>query len=137
MANQESEKETGLEKREARLPEGVERTHPGREFIPLADIHESETEVVVLADMPGVGPDGVEVTLERNVLTIHGRVEDLRPEGHQLAYAEYEVGDYRRTFTVSERVDRDGISASMRNGVLQLTLPKVDRSPQRIDIRAD
>jgi HSP20 family molecular chaperone IbpA len=136
MANAENEKkETALQKREAQLPEGVERTQEGRQFLPLADIYETANEVVVKADMPGVSSDRVDITLERSVLTIRGRAEGVVPEGHQLAYSEYEVGDFTRSFTLSEQVDQDGIEASMTDGVLTLTLPKSGPSQRRIEVR--
>ena len=136
MANTESEnKETGLQKRETQLPEGVEHMKQGRQFLPLADIYETDGEVVVLADMPGVNADHVDITLERNVLTIQGRAESAQPEGHDLAYAEYEIGDFTRSFTLSEQVDREGIEAKMTDGVLTLTLPKSTPTLKRIDVK--
>jgi len=138
MANQENQsKENALQKREASLPEGVERTKEGRQFLPLADIYETENEVVVLADMPGVGAQGVDITLERNVLTIRGRAENVVPEGHELAYGEYEIGDFTRSFTLSEQVDRDAIEASVNHGVLTLRLPKSGPEVKRIAVRSD
>lgn len=129
--------ETGLVKREAQLPDGVERTHEGRQFLPLSDIYETENEVVVRADMPGVSADRIDVTLERNVLTIRGRAESVAPEGHDLAYAEYEVGDFSRSFTLSEQVDRDAIEAQMKDGVLTLTLPKAGPTIKKIQVSVD
>lgn len=138
MANTEKNApETGLEKREARLPEGVERTKAGREFLPRADIYETENEVVVQADMPGVSGDQVDITLERNVLTLRGRAETVVPAGHELAYAEYEIGDFARSFRLSEQVDRDGIEARMSHGVLTLTLPKAGPERRRIAVKAE
>ena len=138
MANAENVKnESGLLKREAQLPEGVECTKEGNQFLPLADIYETTEEVVVLADMPGVSADQIDITLERNVLTIRGHAESAVPEAHQLAYAEYEVGDFTRTFTLSEQVDRDGIEAKMKDGVLTLTLPKAGPTLTRIAVKSD
>ena len=138
MANVENvNSETDLLKREAQLPEGVERTKEGNQFLPLADIYETTDEVVVLADMPGVTADQVDITLERNVLTIRGHAESVVPEGHQLAHAEYEVGDFTRSFTLSEQVDRDGIEAKMKDGVLTLTLPKAGPTLKRIAVKSD
>jgi HSP20 family molecular chaperone IbpA len=138
MANTENKKEeTGLQKREAQLPEGVERTKEGRQFLPLSDIYETNDAVVVVADMPGVSADDVDITLERNLLTIHGRAESAVPEGFELAYAEYEVGDFSRSFTLSEQVDRDGIEAKMADGVLTLTLPKSTPTMKRIDVKTE
>lgn len=113
-----------VEKREAQMPAGAERISPRRVFMPRADIFESGESVVVLADMPGVDEKSLDITLEKNVLTISGRVEPMLPKGYNLAYAEYEIGDYQRVFTLSDEVDREGITAVVKNGVLKLTLPK-------------
>ena len=138
MANTENERTEGsLEKREAQLPEGMEHTREGRQFSPPADIYESEDTVWVVADMPGVGSGGVDVTLEKNVLTIRGQVADWRPEGYGLAYAEYQVGDFVRSFVVSDEIDRDRIEARARDGVLTLTLPKKEPSKRRVEVKVD
>ena len=135
MADHEKEREdTGLEKREATLPEGVERTHEGREFIPRADIYETNDSVVVMADMPGVPASGVDVSLEKNVLTIRGKVQGATIEGLSQAYREYVDGDFFRTFSISNEVDRDGIEARMNNGVLTLTLPKTGPTTKKIEV---
>lgn len=135
MANHEKERDdTSLSKREATLPEGVERTREGREFVPLADIYETNETVVVLADMPGVPAEGVEISLERDILTIRGKVEAGMAENVSLSYREYQDGDFVRTFAVSSEVDRDGIEASMKNGVLTLTLPKTGPTTKKIDV---
>jgi len=119
-----SEQMQTVEKREAQAPEGAERIRPRKMFMPRADIFESGESIVILADMPGVDEKSVDITLEKNVLTITGTVEPLVPQGHELAYAEYEVGDYQRVFTLTDEVDREGITAAVKNGVLKLTLPK-------------
>lgn len=113
------------EKEEAVEPEGVERTRPGRVYVPRVDIYETETDVIVLADVPGVDADSLDITLEKNVLTIDGKVEPEPVEGYELAHAEYGVGDYHRAFTISEDVNRENIEASIQNGVLRLVLPKI------------
>jgi HSP20 family protein len=119
-----SEQMQTLEKQEAQSPAGTERMRPRKVFMPRADIFESGESVVILADMPGVDEKSVDITLEKNVLTITGTVEPMVPAGYELAYAEYEVGDYQRVFTLTDEVDREGITAVVKNGVLKLTLPK-------------
>ena len=90
----------------------------------------------MMLEMPGVGPDRVEITLENRVLTIRGRVEPMKPENLQLAYAEYGEGDFERAFTLSEDFDPDRIEAEMRNGVLTLTLPRsAEPQPKRIAVK--
>ena len=82
-----------------------ERTHDRPMFLPQVDIYETETGLVVAADLPGVKPDGLEVTLEKRVLSIYGRVDEETPEGYSLVYREYEVGDFehRDSFKWSPR----------------------------------
>ena len=76
--------------------------------------------------MPGVDEKSIDITLEKSVLTLLGRVEQETHEGYCAAYVEYEAGDYERAFTLSDEIDRDRIEASVKNGVLRLTLPKAE-----------
>ncbi len=110
---------------------GAERTRDRLAFVPRADIYETEEAIVVVADMPGVDANSVDIMLEDNVLTINGYVEPEQPVGYSLAYAEYQVGDYERAFTVSDQIDRDGIEAVVKDGVLRLYLPKVTEARRR------
>jgi len=106
-------------------------------YRPRADIYETDESIVVLADMPGVAPDGIDVTLERGVLTIRGRVPDLPHEGYRRVYAEYQEGDFERSFTLSEHIDADRIEARMQDGVLTLALPKAEPArSRRIEVKA-
>ncbi|MDX1614930.1 MAG: Hsp20/alpha crystallin family protein [Candidatus Promineifilaceae bacterium] len=126
-----SEPTMEIEKREAELPAGTERTRMTETFIPSVDIYETEDTVFLLADMPGVDDESIDITLEKNVLTIRGEVEAQSPDEHEPAYSEYRVGDYERTFTLSDEVDRDRIEATMKNGVLRLRLPKAEEAKTR------
>ena len=120
-----------MTKTEARIPEGVERTKPRRVFRPDVDITEREDDTILIADMPGVDGRSLDITLEKNIITIKGRVEQEVPEGHRLVYGEYEVGDYERAFTLSDEVDKDRIQATIKNGVLRLVLPKAAAAKTR------
>lgn len=114
-----------MQKQEAQAPQGAEFTRARRVFMPRADIYEMPEAIVLVADMPGVDEKGVDITLEKNVLTISGHVEPEKvAENARLAYEEYEVGDYQRVFTLSDEVDREHIEAALKNGVLRVTLPK-------------
>jgi HSP20 family molecular chaperone IbpA len=113
-----------VEKQEVETVNGSERTRARRAYVPRVDIYETNGEIVVLADMPGVDEKSVDITLEKNVLIINGYVETVKPDNYSLAYAEYEEGDYQRSFTLSDEVDRERIEATVKNGVLQLHLPK-------------
>ena len=114
-----------------------ERTHERPAFIPRVDIYETETGLVVVADLPGVSPDGLEVTLEKRVLSIYGRVEEDAPEGYSLAYREYAVGDFERQFTLSGDFDMNGIEANLKHGVLHLAIPRAqEAAAKRIEVRS-
>lgn len=105
-------------------------------FRPWTDVCETENGVVIAVDMPGVGPDDAEITLEKRVLTIRGRSRPRQPEGYRLAYAEYEEGDYERVFSLSEEIDEAKIKAAVVNGVLMLELPKAEPAkPKRIEVK--
>jgi HSP20 family protein len=100
-------------------------------FRPSVDILDTPNEVLLVADVPGVDEAHLEVTLDKNVLTIHGTVEQPSFEGYTPARTEYAVGDFERVFTLSEDVGREGIDATVKDGVLQLRLPKTARSQRR------
>jgi HSP20 family protein len=116
--------EKEMQKREASSPVETERTQARKVFIPRVDICETKDAIVLLADMPGVDEKSIDITLEKNVLTLLGRVEPETYEGYRAAYVEYDAGDYERAFTLSDEIDRERIDASVKNGVLRLTLPK-------------
>ena len=116
---------------------GAERTREGLAFIPRVDIYETEDGIVLKADMPGVGEESVDITLEKNVLTINGYVEPEEREDYCLTYAEYRVGDYQRSFTVSNEIDQDKIEATLKNGVLTLNLPKAVPTTKKIGVSAE
>jgi HSP20 family molecular chaperone IbpA len=114
-----------VQKQEEIPGEEMERTRSRRSFVPRADIYETENEIIVLTDIPGANKDTVDIMLEKNVLTITGYVEPAIPSGFEIAYAEYEEGDYQRSFRLSDEIDRDKIEAVVSEGVLRLRLPKV------------
>jgi HSP20 family protein len=114
-----------------------ERTRPGQYFQPAVDIYETREEIVVQADVPGVPPDAVDVQLEGDQLTIEARVRGEDYEGLKPLHVEYGVGGFYRRFTLGEAIDRDGIKAEVRNGVLTLRLPKAARARvRRIAVQA-
>lgn len=115
-----------IQKKEAETVEGVERTKAARVYTPAVDIVERKEDIVVLADVPGADEKSVDITLEKNILTICGRVEEEKYENIRLNVAEYGIGDYERTFTLSDEINRDRIKATVKNGVLKVVLPKAD-----------
>lgn len=127
-----------VEKKEAKLREGIERTRARRVYIPSVDIIEREEDIVLVADMPGVDDKSLDITLEKDTLTIDGHVEESIPEGHRLRVSEYGIGDYHRVFTLSDEIDKEKINATVRHGVLRLTLPKAEAvKTRRIPVRAE
>lgn len=118
-------------KQEFETPQGTERTKARKVYLPLVDIRETDEALLLTADIPGVDEQGVEVTIEKNVLTLRGMVGAEIPPGFELTYAEYGVGDYERSFTLPGEIDREKIEASIRNGVLTLTLPKLRQAMAR------
>lgn len=105
-------------------------------FAPRADILEDSEKVTILLDMPGVGPEGLEVNLDQDTLSVEGRMEVKMVANLKLAHREFGAGTYRRTFTISNAVDRDRIAASIKHGVVELTLPKKEElKPKKIPVR--
>jgi HSP20 family protein len=121
------------EKREV-TPERGELTREGIYFTPAVDICESEKELVILADMPSVKPEGVDIELKEGVLSIAGKVADAAQAGESLLL-EYKQGNYFRSFRITDSVDGSKIAASISNGVLKLILPKHEKAiPRKIPI---
>jgi len=115
----------------------AERTRDRVAFVPRADIYEMDDEIVVVADMPGVDENSVDIGLENNVLTINGLVATEQPEGYSMTYAEYRVGDYHRAFSLSDEIDQEGIEATVKDGVLRLRMPKITEAKvKKIAIKA-
>lgn len=115
-----------LKKQQAQAPVEAERTRTRKVYVPRADIYETKDTIVLITDMAGVDEKSIDITLEKNVLTINGAVEPLSFKGYSLAYAEYDTGDYQRAFTISNEVDRDKIEAKINNGVLRVILHKAE-----------
>jgi len=117
--------------------EGGQRNPPRPVFLPPADIYETKDSIVLLAEMPGVSTEGVDISLERRVLTIRGHSAANEHAGYQRVYNEYAGGDYERVFTLSENINRDRIEATLKDGVLQLVLPKAEAAKARkIELKA-
>jgi HSP20 family protein len=113
-----------------------EKTVPGRYYIPYTDIHETDEALTVVMEMPGVEKKDINVSLENDVLRVDGQIDfGKKYEGMEPVYTEYNVGPYTRSFTLSNRIDQEKISAQLEDGVLTLTLPKAKEAlPRRISI---
>ena|ERR1700730_2047413 len=110
-------------------------TVPARTFMPTADIYEAEAALTVVLEMPGVDKSNVEISVESGVLTIEGRLDFAKYRGMQPVYTEYNVGNYRRSFSLSNTIDQSKIRAEMTDGVLMVVLPKAEEAkPRRITV---
>jgi HSP20 family protein len=108
-----------------------------RAVLPAVDVYEDETGITLLADMPGVPRDQLELKVEGDALSIEGAVRAAMPEGLEAVYAEVRVPRYRRTFTLSRELDAARIDASLKDGVLTLRIPKqAFAQPRRIEVQA-
>jgi HSP20 family protein len=130
--------ETSIDKRESQEVQQAERMRPGRTYIPNVDIIEREDKLLLVADMPGVKPDDLDIRYERGELTIHGKVQP-RAGAEQQSYLlrEYGVGDYYRAFQIGKGIDSSKIEAELKDGVLTLQLPKTEAAvPRRIAVKS-
>lgn len=115
----------------------VESTRPAKEkrntlfYAPNTDIYETRDAIIVVADMPGVDDKHVEVQLENDVLTLTGQPSPEEVHGLDILHREYSIGDYQRSFTLSDNVKRENIKARIKDGVLRITLPKAKGNQPR------
>jgi len=135
MADKESREIQVKEKQEVAGP--AEQTKPGLVFIPDVDIFETDKSITLLADMPGVKTKDLCIDLRDNILTLSGDVAPFEGPDENDVSIEYEIGKYHRQFTLSEVIDQGNIDARLQDGVLRLTLPKVEKAaPKKIEVRA-
>jgi HSP20 family protein len=126
---------TAIEKRENRentinVPEKIEQA-PQTYYTPLVDVIESGEAFVFQADLPGVKAGDVDVSFENGVLTIEGKVTPRQPEGQNYVWREYGVGHFYRSFNVDTPVNAEAIKAQLKNGVLELYVPKAESARTR------
>ena len=128
--------ESAIEKQQAGEIAQAEYTRSGRQYRPNVDILETTEELTVLVDVPGCSAKDIDIHFEKGELTIHGQVPPRQNEGAAYLLQEYGVGDFHRTFQVSEVIDAERIAAECRNGVLTLHLPKVEAAkPRKIEVK--
>ena len=135
MAESESNALQAREKTEVAAP--AEQTRPGVIFTPAVDIFETDKEITLLADMPGVKAADLNIDLHENVLTLQGDVRAPEAPNETDIIREYLTGKYYRQFTLSQVIDQGKIDAAIQDGVLRLRLPKVEAAtPRRITVKA-
>jgi HSP20 family protein len=122
------------QKRELETKE--ETTIPTRTYLPTADIFEMQDALKVILEMPGVEKTNIDVTVEEGVLNVRGRLDFSNYKNLQPLYTEYNVGHYARSFRLSSKIDVNKIAAELADGVLTLTLPKVEEArPRTIQVK--
>jgi HSP20 family molecular chaperone IbpA len=135
MAATDSKELKVREKQELAQP--AEQTRPGMVFSPSVDIFETDDEISLLADMPGVVPENLSIDLRDNTLTLEGDIVPAAAPKEEVVYAEYSTGRYYRQFSLSEVIDQAKIDAKLQDGVLRLSLPKVAKAtPRKIAVKA-
>jgi HSP20 family protein len=121
----------------ASMPTVPEQTRPGTVYSPSVDIFENHLSITVLADMPGVKAEDLEIDLRESVLTLIGRVTAPHAAKGSVVLREYQSGTFFRQFTLSEAIDQSKIDAKLSDGVLRLELPKVEKArPRQITVKS-
>ena len=135
MAETQSKALQAKEKAEVTTP--AEQTRPGLVFTPAVDIFETDKEITLLADMPGVQAGELDIDLHENVLTLEGEVQPPEGANEVDVIREYRTGKYYRQFTLSQVIDQSKIDAELKDGVLRLRLPKVEAArPRKIAVKS-
>jgi HSP20 family protein len=112
-----------------------ETTVPVRYFVPTTDIFETEDALTVVMEVPGVNKEAVDISVENDVLKIEAKIDPSKYDGMEPLYTEYNVGHFARSFTLSNKIDRQQIGAKLEDGILTLTLTKTkEATPRKISI---
>ena len=118
-------------------PSASSEASNGAIFTPAADIYEKGDTVLMLLDVPGADPASLDVTLDKRILSISAHVESMPPQGYGPAHIEFQGGTYGRRFVFSEQMDGERIDATLKDGVLRLTIPKAaDTAAKKITVKA-
>lgn len=113
-----------------------EKTVPARYYVPSTDIYETDDALQVVMEVPGVDRKNIDVKLENDELHVEARIDSANYDGLDPLYTEYNVGHFARSFSLSQHIDQNNIAANLSDGVLTLTLKKVQQAqPRRIEIR--
>ncbi len=113
-----------------------EKTVPARYYVPTTDIYETDDALTVVMEVPGVAKNAIDVNIDNDVLQVEARIDYSNYEGLEPLYTEYNVGHFARSFTLSNKIDQQQISAQLNDGVLTLTLKKAKEAmPRQIAIK--
>lgn len=133
MSNNQAIQKSGSEQ----SPQQQQQQPDNRAVLPRVDVFEDATGITLLADMPGVPKDKLEIKVEGQTLMVEGTVQPQTPEGLEAVYAEVRIPRFRRTFELSRELDTGRIDASLKDGVLNLRIPKQEHAqPRRISVQA-
>jgi HSP20 family protein len=124
--NKKESKSLEVSKQEVVNMDEMERTRDRICYIPKTDIYEIDDEIIIIADVPGADQNSVDITLEKNILSINALVEDAVVDGYDQILSEYTSGDFRRSFHLSDEINQEKIQAIVKNGELRLHLPKIE-----------
>ena len=134
MTDKESKEIQVKQKQELTSP--AEQTQSGLIFTSNVDIFETDREITLLADLPGVTAENLTIDLRENILTLTGEVAPFEGANEEDILIEYEIGKYHRQFNLSSLIDQSKIDAKLNDGVLRLSLPKVEEAtPRKIEIK--
>lgn len=105
--------------------------------LPNVNIYEGNTETILVVDVPGVDEKGVEISFEKDILTIKGEPSFTVPEGYKTVHKEYQVGQFIRKFTINKPINIDSVDAKIKNGRITLTLPYTTPTSKKIEVRSE
>jgi HSP20 family protein len=118
-----------IEKRE--LESEQEKTVPGKHYIPYTDIFEESDALIVVMEIPGVDRNDINIHVDKDILSVEAKINHAQYDGLTPVYTEYNIGHYSRSFTLSNEIDQEGITAKTEDGVVTLRLPKSKEAPPR------
>lgn len=117
--------------------ESTSRQRSAGALTPAVDVFENQDGITLLADMPGVSKDKLDIQVEADTLTIEGEVALDLPQGMEASHVDVELSRYRRVFTLSKELDADKMSADLKQGVLTLRIPRAAHAqPRKIAVQA-
>ncbi len=133
---QENRQDVGRGAGQAPAPQPQPRDRDQPAMTPRVDVLEDGTGITLIADLPGVSREALEIHVEGDSLTIEGQVSPATPEAMEATYAEVRVPRYRRMFTLSRELDGSRIEAQLKDGVLRLRIPKQEHAqPRRVQVK--
>jgi HSP20 family molecular chaperone IbpA len=126
------------QQQQANVPARSEAAAELPTLTPPTDIYETADAYTMLLEMPGADPESLDVTLDKQMLTVSARATPGNPQNYTLVYSEYQLGNYERAFSLSDQIDEENIDAVFELGVLRLKLPKSKESrAKKISVKSE